>query len=86
MASNMILYTSQSTQEVKKICHGDFNYKLGPTYGESIPKFAVRPSFFNITNPNLGPASLEITPMALNMILDTSQSTQEVKKMCHGGF
>ena len=48
---------------------GDINYKLGPTYGQSIPKFAVRPSFFNITSPNLGPARLEITPMASNMIL-----------------
>ena len=48
--------------------HGpDFNYKLGSTYGQSIPKLAVGPSFFTITDPNLGPVSLQITPVTSNM-------------------
>ena len=38
--------------------HGDFNYKIG-----------CRTQFFTITDPNLGPVSLQITPMASNMIL-----------------
>ena len=49
--------------------HGDFNYKLGPTYGQSIPKLAVGPSCFTITDPHIGPVSLQITSMASNMIL-----------------
>ena len=44
----MILGTSQSTQEVKKMGHGDFNYKLGPIYGQSVLKLAVGTSFFTI--------------------------------------
>ena len=34
--------------------HGDFNYKLGPTYAQSISKLAVRPSYFTVTDPNFG--------------------------------
>ena len=48
---------------------GDINYKLGPTYDQCNPKLAVGPSFFTITDPNLGPISFQITPMASNMIL-----------------
>ena len=53
--------------------HGDFNYKLGPAYRQSIPKLAVGPSFFtiSITDPNFGPVSLQITLMTSNMILGT---------------
>ena len=36
---------------------------------------------FAIIDPNLWLVSLQITPTALNMILGTSQSTQEIKKM-----
>ena len=64
--------------------NGDFNYKSGPTYGQSIPKLAVRPSYFTITDPNFRLVSLQITPMTSNMILGTSESTQEVKKMAIG--
>ena len=64
--------------------HGNFNYKLGPMYGQSIPKLAIRPSYFSITYPNFGLVSLQITPMTSNMILGTSESTQEVKKMTIG--
>ena len=35
--------------------HGDFNYKLGPAYRQSIPKLAVGPSFFTITDSKLEP-------------------------------
>ena len=64
--------------------HGDFNYKLGPTYRQSIPKLTVGPSFFTITDHNFGPVSLHITLITSNMILGTSESTQEVKKMAIG--
>ena len=37
--------------------------------------------FLSIINPNLGPVGLQITTMALIMILGTSHSTQEVKKI-----
>ena len=36
---------------------------------------------FAITDPNLESVSLQITPVALNMILGTSQSIHEIKKM-----
>ena len=52
--------------------HGDCNYKLGPMYRQSIPKLAVGPSFFTITDPNFGPVSLHITLITSNMILGTS--------------
>ena len=42
--------------------------------------------FLAITDSNLGPVSLQIDPMASNMILATSQGTQEVKKMCPGAM
>ena len=38
-------------------------------------------SFFTIIDPNLGPVGLQITIMALIMILGTSHSTQEAKKI-----
>ena len=31
---------------------------------------AIAPCFFAITDPNLGPVSLQITPMTSNMILE----------------
>ena len=46
-----------------------------------IPHNWVSHPDFDIIDPNLGLVSLQITPTALNMILGTSQSTQEIKKM-----
>ena len=46
-----------------------------------IPHNWVSHPFFATTDPNLGPVGLQITPMTLIMILGTSHSTQEVKKM-----
>ena len=60
---------------------GDFNYRLWPTNGQNTPKLAITPSVFTIIDPNLGPVGLQITTMALIMILGTSHSTQEVKKI-----
>ncbi len=44
-------------------------------------KLAIAPSVFTIIDPNLRPVGLQITTMALIMILGTSHSTQEVKKI-----
>ena len=46
-----------------------------------IPHNWVSHPFFAITDPNLGPVSLKITPMPSHITLGTSQSTQAVKKM-----
>ena len=46
-----------------------------------IPDNWVSHPVFAITDPNLGSVSLQITHMASNMILGTSQSTQKVKKV-----
>ena len=50
-------------------------------YSQNTPNLVIAPNFFTITDPNLGPVGLQITTMALIMILGTSHSTQEVKKI-----
>ena len=51
-------------------------------YGQNTPKLTIAPSFFTITDHNLGPVSLPVTPIiASNVILDTSYSTLQAKKM-----
>ena len=52
--------------------------------GQFTPKLAIVPIIFAITDNDLGTVSLQITPMISNMILGTSKSTQEVKKMAIG--
>ena len=42
---------------------------------------AIAPSFFTITNPNLGIVSLQVTHIASNRILDASHNTLQTKKM-----
>ena len=86
MALNMTLGTSQCTQEVKKMGLGDFNYKFGSEYGQNIPKLTIAHSFFAITDPNLGPVGLQVTPITSNVILNTSQNTQQVSKMVFRRF
>ena len=49
--------------------------------GQNTPKLAIAPNVFTITDPNLVPVILQVTPIASNMILDTSHNTQQVKKM-----
>ena len=50
-------------------------------WSKYIPKLVITPSFNTITDHNLGPKSLlNITLMASNMILATSQSTQGVNR------
>ena len=44
----------------------DFSYKLGSTYGQNTPKLTIAPSFFTITDPNLGPVSLPVTPIQVH--------------------
>ena len=50
-------------------------------YGQNTPKLTIAPTFFTITDPNLGPVSLPVTPIASNVILDTSHNTLQAKKM-----
>ena len=56
-------------------------------YGQHMVKiphnWLSHPDFFAITDPNLGPISLQISPMTSNMTRGTLQSTgtQEVNKM-----
>ena len=57
------------------------NYTLWPTNGQNTPKLAIAPSIFTITDPNLDPVSRQVTPIASNMILDTSHNTQQEKEM-----
>ena len=67
MTSNMILGTSESTQEVKKMAIsllGDFNFN---NYGQRMVKIPYNWLFLAITDSNLGPVSLQIDPMASNM-------------------
>ena len=73
----MILDTSQSTQETKKlgiyylviivINYGQHKNIIWSKY----PKIDIAPSFFTITDHNLGPVSIPVTPIASNVILDT---------------
>ena len=50
-------------------------------YGKNTTTFAIAPSFFTITDPSVGLISLEVTPIASNMILDESHNTLQAKKM-----
>ena len=49
--------------------------------GQNTPKLAIASNVFTITDPNLVPVILQVTPIASNMIIDTSHNTQQVKKM-----
>ena len=49
-----------------------------------IPHNWVSHPFFAITDPNLGPVGLQITPMTVITIFGTSHITQEIKKMGRG--
>ena len=50
-------------------------------YGQNTPKLTIVATFFTITDPNPGPVSLPVTPIASNVILDTSHNTLQAKKM-----
>ena len=47
-------------------------------------KMAIAPSFFAITDSNLSPVSLQITPIPSHIMVCTSQSNQEVNKLGFG--
>ena len=65
--------------------HGGYKLQIrANVHGQSIPKLAVGPSFFTITDPNLGPISFQITPMASNMILGNHRVPRRQRRLVMG--
>ena len=49
------------------MCHGGHKLQIRANVWSKYPKIGCRTQFFTITDPNLVPVSLQITPMTSNM-------------------